>query len=383
VAITYRGRSDDNSVGRTSNVALTSGRENPATASSSVDPGATETKKRLPQLEAATPWIVHRRMAGSGFLIEHDGRLLVVTNRHVVWNCKGGIAASFRRDNAKPLTVPARVVAVHRAADIALIDVSASSQEIRNWGAAVVTLAPRGYVPKKLDGVTAIGHPGGADADEILFSTVTNGTVSGVGRTDPVCGRALQITAAINHGNSGGPLFDDDARVVGVNTYGYDMNSNGQQIHSTFFALEVGQVHELIDDTSFSMPESDMKWIIDPTPPEKAVQELKDFGQKAGYRFYRGSESEAFAPFMIPEVPYVQIDCEAGHNYAIVAYADQKLRLRVIAEGNQQDVGKTENASLPAVVKFECTTATKHYIIISHESDDLTRDVGIVAVFEK
>jgi hypothetical protein len=115
VAITYRGRSDDNSVGRTSNVALTSGRENPATASSSVDPGATETKKRLPQLEAATPWIVHRRMAGSGFLIEHDGRLLVVTNRHVVWNCKGGIAASFRRDNAKPLTVPARVVAVHRA----------------------------------------------------------------------------------------------------------------------------------------------------------------------------------------------------------------------------------------------------------------------------
>jgi S1-C subfamily serine protease len=78
---------------------------------------------------------------GSGFLVELEGRDLVITNRHVVENASDGVAVHFinstRDGEESKFTVPAErttVVAIHKTADLALVDVSRSANEIRQFG---------------------------------------------------------------------------------------------------------------------------------------------------------------------------------------------------------------------------------------------------------
>lgn len=143
---------------------------------------------------------------GSGFVIDPSG--YIVTNHHVIVNA-GEISVVFsdgRRMRAK-------LVGKDRRADLALLKVNppqplpavkwADSEKVR-VGQAVV----------------AIGNPFG------LSSTVTKGIISARARFLPNMGRIsasgfvdfLQTDAAINKGNSGGPLFDLKGDVVGINT---------------------------------------------------------------------------------------------------------------------------------------------------------------------
>jgi serine protease Do len=136
---------------------------------------------------------------GSGFFISADG--YAVTNNHVVDHAK---SVQVTTDDGTNYT--AKVIGTDAKTDLALIKVDGKSDF------PFVKFAER--APQVGDWVVAVGNPFG------LGGTVTAGIVSARGR-DIGAGPYddyVQIDAPINKGNSGGPAFDVDGNVIGVNT---------------------------------------------------------------------------------------------------------------------------------------------------------------------
>ncbi len=141
---------------------------------------------------------------GSGFFISSEGH--VVTNNHVVDNA---VEIEVTTDDGSVLE--AEIVGVDAETDLAVLK--------------VVTPGPHPYVEfgtskelRRGDWVVAVGSPLG------FSGTATAGIVSAVGEPGDIRRSQsytdyLQIDAAINRGNSGGPTFDMNGRVVGVNTW--------------------------------------------------------------------------------------------------------------------------------------------------------------------
>ncbi|HXQ84965.1 MAG TPA: Do family serine endopeptidase, partial [Xanthobacteraceae bacterium] len=135
---------------------------------------------------------------GSGFFISRDG--YAVTNNHVVQNAEN---VQVTTDDGK--TYSAKVIGTDSRTDLALIKIEGSDFPY-------VKLADN--PPRIGDWVLAVGNPFG------LGGTVTAGIVSARGR-DIGAGPYddfIQIDAPVNKGNSGGPTFDVDGNVIGVNT---------------------------------------------------------------------------------------------------------------------------------------------------------------------
>jgi serine protease Do len=135
---------------------------------------------------------------GSGFFISRDG--YAVTNNHVVQNAEN---VQVTTDDGKSYS--AKVIGTDSRTDLALIKVEGDNFPF-------VKLADNS--PRVGDWVLAVGNPFG------LGGTVTAGIVSARGR-DIGAGPYddfVQIDAPVNKGNSGGPTFDVDGNVIGVNT---------------------------------------------------------------------------------------------------------------------------------------------------------------------
>ena len=149
------------------------------------------------------------RGMGSGFIISSDG--LVLTNAHVVREAKEvTVKLSDRRE------FTAKVLGIDTTTDIAVLRIDAKDLPVVRLGD-----------PKSLevgDPVLAIGAPYG------LEQTATQGIVSAKGRSLP--GDAvvpfIQTDAAVNPGNSGGPLFDGSGSVVGINAQIYSRSGGFQ-----------------------------------------------------------------------------------------------------------------------------------------------------------
>ena len=170
---------------------------------------------------------------GSGFVITEDG--YVVTNHHVVDGATG-ITVTMH-DGAE---YPAKLVGSDSTNDVAVLKITESvrlkavaigSSEALNVG----------------DQVVAIGNPLGE-----LTSTLTVGYVSAKGRdvtTDGKTINMIQTDAAINSGNSGGPLFNSQGEVVGITTAKYSgSSSSGASIEGIGFAIPIDDVVPLVDD---------------------------------------------------------------------------------------------------------------------------------------
>ncbi len=148
---------------------------------------------------------------GSGFIISSDG--LILTNAHVVREAKDvTVKLSDRREYT------AKVLGLDTATDIAVLRIDARDLPVVRLGD-----------PKNLevgDPVLAIGAPYG------LEQTATAGIVSAKGRSLP--GDAvvpfIQTDAAVNPGNSGGPLFDGTGSVVGINSQIYSRSGGFQGV---------------------------------------------------------------------------------------------------------------------------------------------------------
>lgn len=155
----------------------------------------------LPDLPFLNPEFVppaRPMSSGSGFFITADG--YVLTNHHVV---DGAERIEVVLHNERRLR--ARLIGSDPATDLAVLKVAG--------GRFTYVDLKRAGSPKVGDWVIAIGNPFG------LGATATAGIVSAYGRD---LGSAfvdyVQIDAPINHGNSGGPSFDAEGRLVGVNT---------------------------------------------------------------------------------------------------------------------------------------------------------------------
>lgn len=136
---------------------------------------------------------------GSGFIISADG--YIVTNNHVVENATD---VTVKFDDGRVL--PARIVGTDKKTDLALLKI------IQPGTYPFVQFAKKS--PDVGDWVIAVGNPYG------LGGTVTAGIVSARGRdiNSGPYDDFLQIDAPINRGNSGGPTFNANGHVVGVNT---------------------------------------------------------------------------------------------------------------------------------------------------------------------
>jgi serine protease Do len=135
---------------------------------------------------------------GSGFFISGDG--YIVTNDHVVDH-----ATEVTVTTADGKSMAAKVIGVDTKTDLALLKAQGNDFPYATFAA---------HSPRVGDWVIAVGNPFG------LGGTVTAGIVSARGR-DIGSGPYddfLQIDAPVNHGNSGGPTFNAEGEVVGVNT---------------------------------------------------------------------------------------------------------------------------------------------------------------------
>ncbi|MFH1382338.1 MAG: trypsin-like peptidase domain-containing protein [Chloroflexota bacterium] len=137
---------------------------------------------------------------GSGFLIDSQGHIL--TNNHVV---DGATTVKVLLKGGN--TVDATVVGTDPADDLALIRVDASAIA----GITPLQLGDSSAV-KAGQMAIAIGNPFG------LTDSITVGVISGLGRSIGSLTGMLQTDAALNPGNSGGPLLDVQGTVIGVNT---------------------------------------------------------------------------------------------------------------------------------------------------------------------
>ena len=171
--------------------------------------------------------------SGSGFVLTEDG--YVVTNHHVI-------------DGASSVTVTmhdgteyaAKIVGSDSTNDVAVLkieeDVTLQAVTIGSSDALSVG-----------DQVVAIGNPLGE-----LTSTLTVGYVSAKERdvtTDGTTINMIQTDAAINSGNSGGPLFNSQGEVVGITTAKYSgSSSSGATIEGIGFAIPIDDVMPLVDD---------------------------------------------------------------------------------------------------------------------------------------
>jgi len=138
--------------------------------------------------------------SGSGVIIDADEGI-IVTNHHVV---EGG--QKFRVDMSDGRLVDATLIGADKATDIAVLRIQAS-------GLSEVEMVDSDTL-RTGDLAFAVGYPLGLD------QTLTMGVISGLGRSG--MGDAvedyIQTDAAVNSGNSGGPLLDSRGRLIGINT---------------------------------------------------------------------------------------------------------------------------------------------------------------------
>ena len=170
------------------------------------------------------------RSSGSGFIITVDG--YVLTNYHVV---EGSTLVTVTLHDGTTFTASA--VGYDSNHDIALLKIDATD-------------LPAAYIGKSSDlivgdQVVAIGNPLGD-----LTSTLTVGYISAKERdvtTDGSIINMLQTDAAINSGNSGGPLFNMKGQVVGITTAKYSgTTTSGASIEGIGFAIPIDDISDKI-----------------------------------------------------------------------------------------------------------------------------------------
>ena len=145
------------------------------------------------------------RGIGSGFFVDRRGHLL--TNYHVVSSevdpeYEGYSRLYIRLPGQTTDRIPARVVGWDRVLDLALVKVDLEPPHVFSFAGR------REFAPG--DRIYAIGSPVGLD------NTLTAGIVSAVGRRFLPLGEVIQVDAAVNPGNSGGPLLDAEGELAGV-----------------------------------------------------------------------------------------------------------------------------------------------------------------------
>ena len=170
---------------------------------------------------------------GTGVIMTEDG--YIITNAHVI---SGGKSCWIALDTG--YTYDAKLIGYDEDRDLAVLKaVDAAGLPAAEFGDSDLCRVG--------DTVYAIGNPLGVE----LRGTLTDGIISAINRDVQVDGRVmtlLQTTAALNNGNSGGPLINEYGQVVGINTL--KMSGNGSEMEAT------------VEGLGFAVPISDACFVV-------------------------------------------------------------------------------------------------------------------------
>ena len=169
--------------------------------------------------------------SGTGVIFSSEG--YIVTNHHVI-------------DGARDMTVlltdertlEATLVGADAVSDLAVLHVEPDDLTAAEFGDSTQLRVG--------DSVAAIGDPLGSE----LRGTLTNGIVSAINRDVNVGGRTMtliQTNAAINSGNSGGPLINCYGQVIGINTLKISDSASAAGVEGLGFAIPSATVKEIVD----------------------------------------------------------------------------------------------------------------------------------------
>lgn len=186
-----------------------------------------------------TPSTTEATATGTGVVITENG--YIVTNAHVIYD------SEYNSGLSKDITVvlngedryEAEVIGYDRDCDLAVLKIDETGLTAAEFGDSDNL--------KLGEAVTAIGNPLGFD----LMNTVTRGIVSGMNRQITINDKAMnliQTDAAINSGNSGGPLINKYGQVIGINSSKMSASYSQTSIEGIGFAIPSNEVSKIIDD---------------------------------------------------------------------------------------------------------------------------------------
>lgn len=171
------------------------------------------------------------RSTGTGVILSGQG--YVVTNYHVIED-----AAKVEVQLTDDRVCSARIVGSDPASDLAVLQISAEGLVSAEFGNSDVLRVG--------DAVVAIGDPLGVE----YRGTMTNGIISAINRNMNVNGRSMnliQTNAALNSGNSGGPLINSIGQVIGINTIKVGAFTDSAGVEGIGFAIPSTTVQDIVE----------------------------------------------------------------------------------------------------------------------------------------
>lgn len=176
---------------------------------------------------------------GTGIVMSEDGYIL--TNAHVIYSDDYGMAVSVTILMHDKTEYDAQIVGYDVQTDIAVLKVDAQGLKPAVFGSSDSLQIG--------DPALAIGNPLGFD----LFGTLTVGHISGLNREIAVNDKTMkliQTDAAINSGNSGGPLINDCGQVIGINSMKMSSSYSygSATIEGLGFAIPIDEAKKIVDD---------------------------------------------------------------------------------------------------------------------------------------
>ena len=189
-------------------------------------------RKVLPSVVSITSTLRSGSSTGTGIVMSEDG--YIITNAHLV---DGAVGVEILMWDDQ--TYSAGLVGSDSTSDLAVLKVEADSLTAADFGNSEQLMVG--------DAVVAIGDPLG----QKLRGTMTDGIISAINRDLTVNGRALtliQTNAALNNGNSGGPLINAYGQVIGINTMKLSSYYTSASVEGLGFAIPISVAKPVIDE---------------------------------------------------------------------------------------------------------------------------------------
>ena len=196
------------------------------------EPGALSLQEIYLRVLPSVVTVTASGSTGTGIIMSQDG--YIITNQHVVDG-----AREYSVQLTDDSVLPATLVGSDSISDLAVLKIAADNLSAAEFGDSDLLRVG--------DLAVAIGSPLGT----VLRDTMTSGIISGISRDLNVSGRKMtliQTTAALNNGNSGGPLINCYGQVVGINTMKLSSVYSSATVEALGFAIPVATAKPIVDE---------------------------------------------------------------------------------------------------------------------------------------
>ena len=175
-------------------------------------------------------------MTGTAFFIDKKGHL--ITNYHVIADCENRLRVLFENEEKK-----AKVVGIDKTLDLALIKISSKNKT--NIQISDESLS-------KMQSIVAAGFPALHLSDDLKLTSGIISSLKGIGNNSAL----IQIDAALNPGNSGGPIIDkENGNLAAVAV----ARMEGSEYQSINYGIKSSRVKEFIESNRISIPKDKEK----------------------------------------------------------------------------------------------------------------------------